>query len=208
MEDSARLQREVDRLREAEELVREFSGRTVAFQEEERRRVARELHDGVNQWLCAIGFGLETVSKDVTTEQAACALAKARELLDRSIDEIRRISQTLRPGLLDDLGLVPAVRSLCDEFQDRTGITVNHDLDLGDQEQPAPVKTTAYRIIQEALYSSSGERAASCSCSCGRTPRCSSPRLAPAARPCPLAMACGARYWTAFGSGPDWWAVR
>ena len=154
LEDSARLQREVDRRREAEELVREFSARTVAFQEEERRRVARELHDGVNQWLCAVGFGLETVSKEVTGEQAVCALAKARELLDRSIDEIRRISQTLRPGLLDDLGLVPAVRSLCDEFQNRTGITVNHDLDLGDQEHPAPVKTTAYRIIQEALYSS------------------------------------------------------
>ena len=137
----------------AEDLLRGFSSKTVRYQEEERRRVARELHDGVNQLLCAVGFGLDAASRDLGDRNAAIfhSLEQTRQLLDSSISEIRRISHNLRPGLLDDLGIVPALRSLTEEFENRTGIPICLVLSELDVSLAFEVKTTIYRIAQEAL---------------------------------------------------------
>ena len=154
-ETNEQLLSEIARRRSAEQKLRSFSSRTVRYSEEERGRVARELHDGVNQLLCAVGFGLEVAAKDIseTDGEALGGLKHARTLLDRSIDEIRRISQDLRPGVLDDLGLVPAVRSLCEQFEQRTETAVA--LDFGDfpGDLPSELRTSVYRFLQGALYS-------------------------------------------------------
>ena len=148
-----RLREEVVRRKRAEDLLRGFSSKTVRYQEEERRRVARELHDGVNQLLCAVGFGLDAASRDLGDRNAAIfhSLEQTRQLLDSSISEIRRISHNLRPGLLDDLGIVPALRSLTEEFENRTGIPICLVLSELDVSLAFEVKTTIYRIAQEAL---------------------------------------------------------
>jgi len=147
------LQEEVARRRRAEDLLRSFSSKTVGYQEEERRRVARELHDGVNQLLCAVGFGLDAASRDLRDRESEAfhSLEQSRQLLDSSISEIRRISHNLRPGLLDDLGLVPALRSLTEEFEKRTGIPIRLVLPELDVSLVFETKTSIYRIVQEAL---------------------------------------------------------
>jgi len=143
----------VARRRRAEDLLRSFSSKTVGYQEEERRRVARELHDGVNQLLCAVGFGLDAASRDLRDRESEAfhSLEQSRQLLDSSISEIRRISHNLRPGLLDDLGLVPALRSLTEEFEKRTGIPIRLVLPELDVSLVFETKTSIYRIVQEAL---------------------------------------------------------
>jgi PAS domain S-box-containing protein len=147
---NGRLRHEISRRLQAEEALREFSHRTVHLAEEERRRVARELHDGVNQFLCAVGFRLDAAALEAE-EGGRLNLDHTRELLDRTIHEVRRISQDLRPGVLDDLGLAAAVRSLCEGFTQRTELAVTHDLDGIPEQLPAEVAITVYRLLQEAL---------------------------------------------------------
>ena len=130
-----------------------FSRRTVQLQEEERRRVARELHDGVNQLLAVVGFGLESIEKKLLRrdESAVPEIDKTKELLDEVIQEVRNISYNLRPSVLDDLGLMAAVRSLCDEFANRTQIRVEMETAILPENIPKELEITVYRILQEAL---------------------------------------------------------
>ena len=130
-----------------------FSRRTVQLQEEERRRVARELHDGVNQLLAVVGFGLESIEKKLLRrdERAVPEIDKTKELLDEVIQEVRNISYNLRPSVLDDLGLMAAVRSLCDEFANRTQIRVEMETAILPENIPKELEITVYRILQEAL---------------------------------------------------------
>ncbi len=126
---NTRLRLEVSRRLQAEQALRDFSVRTIELQEEERRRVARELHDGVNQLLCAVGVGLDSAARDgAGPDESRDRLESARQLLDQTIREVQRISHGLRPGVFVDLGLIPAIRSLCDEFCQRTGATLDHRL--------------------------------------------------------------------------------
>ena len=151
---NGRLRLEVSRRLQAEQTLRDFSVRTIELQEEERRRVARELHDGVNQLLCAVGFGLDSAARDVTgPDDPRERLESTRQLLDQTIREVQRISHGLRPGVLDDLGLVPAIRSLCDEFRQRTGATLDYQLADVPPDMPQELAVTIYRLLQEALQS-------------------------------------------------------
>lgn len=115
-------------------------------------RVARELHDSVNQILSSTKFRLDSVEeKDlVPNPLTAEALTKAKGLLDKAMHEVWRISRNLRPSELDDLGLIPAVRSLCSEFMHRTGVNVELHLPRTVHLSPN-IELTLYRIIQEAL---------------------------------------------------------
>ena len=139
--------------KQAEDMLRAFSRHTIGLQEEERRRVGRELHDGVNQTLSALRFRVEGIEERLPAADRATQeeVEKARQLLDSAIGEVRRISQNLRPSVLDDLGLESAVRSLCHEFSDRTRVSVQVETSQLPKALSGEVETTFYRILQEAL---------------------------------------------------------
>ena len=137
----------------AEEARAELAKQVLLAQEQERQRVARELHDSVSQLLSSTlhrTLGLATQLKNGAAD-APARLAEVIELLERTIREVRLISRNLRPSELDDLGLIPALSSLVEEIAERTGITVRlvapkHLYGLSPQ-----LELTIYRIAQEAL---------------------------------------------------------
>lgn len=113
--------------------------------EAERRRIARELHDGLGQLLTAAKLNMELATQTVNHE----AVAKTRDLIEQSIQEIRNIAQELRPSILDDFGLVPAIRNLCTQYSypQRT-LTFNERL---TDRLPSIIESSLYRITQEAV---------------------------------------------------------
>ena len=142
----------IERARLSKEL-RKLSELVIAAQEAERRRIARDLHDSVNQLLSSVTFRMGMIGEQISGGHPELIeeVEKAKLLLSKGIDEIHRISEGLRPSELDALGLVPAVRSLCREFQEKTKLTLKFDLDISSKRLSDGVELTLYRIIQEAL---------------------------------------------------------
>jgi signal transduction histidine kinase len=136
--------------REAE---RRFASCTIEAQEIERRRVARELHDGVNQAIASVKFRIQTAEDQLarSDERWRETMAKSKQMLDAVLEQVRRLSRNLRPGELDDFGLIPAVRALCEDFQNRTGLELELAYKGLDQRLPSELEVTLYRILQEAL---------------------------------------------------------
>jgi signal transduction histidine kinase len=142
----------IERTRLIREL-RRVSELVIDAQEAERRRIARELHDGVNQILSSAAFRIGMVEPQVPAEaaEARAELSRVKALLTRGIDEIHRISEDLRPSELDALGLVPAIRSLCREFQRKTRLSLRFQCDAHPRRLSGAVELTVYRIVQESL---------------------------------------------------------
>jgi len=135
----------------------------ISAQEEERKRISRELHDEAGQSLYALRLGLELLK-----EKSRPAGKEATDLVEdqlrnvtHTIENIRRISYDLRPTLIDDLGLVPAIRYYVDSFEKRTGIPVILKMDMHLTKLDGSAEVNIYRIIQEALtnvYNHSGAK--------------------------------------------------
>ena len=128
-------------------------GRIVGTQEEERGRVARELHDSISQILVGVRYALDVTSRRILNgdEKAADTLSIGIDSLTGAIQEVRRISRDLRPSILDDLGLSPAIKTLVDEFSQRTGITTDFSSTVFRKLLDDDSKIALYRIAQEAL---------------------------------------------------------
>ena len=154
----ARSVEEIDRLAtsfrgllERIEVERRRSGRLVLrAQEEERKRVARDLHDEVNQALTAILLRLEALSQDAP-EQLAAEIGAVKGLTNQAMDELLALARQLRPTALDDHGLVPAIDGQVRRFEEQTGIRAGFDararaFALGEDQQ-----VVIYRVAQEAL---------------------------------------------------------
>lgn len=149
---------DVQRLREAfnamlDRLEAERAGAASAVlraQEEERARIARDLHDEVNQALTAILLRLQASAGDAPPELAA-ELAETRALAQQAMSELLRLARELRPTALDDHGLVPALRSQVTEFGRRPGITAHLEADEDLPELSADEQLVVYRVAQEAL---------------------------------------------------------
>jgi two-component system sensor histidine kinase UhpB len=124
--------------------------RTLAAQEEERRRVARELHDEVGQMLTAVLLQLERVHADAAPALRA-GLREAQDAARASLDAVREISRGLRPELLDDLGLASALRSLARRVTEQTSVPVRHQIDGDLPPLSADVELALYRVAQESL---------------------------------------------------------
>ncbi|MEW6753286.1 MAG: sensor histidine kinase [Candidatus Latescibacterota bacterium] len=137
--------------RGSQEELRAFSQQLIAGQEEERRRVARDLHDGVNQILSAIRCRAEVLLQQTGSPGVVEGTRRIVDLVDTAIDEVHRLSHGLRPTVLDDLGLASAARTLFDEFSLRTGLKVEANMVDLPPRLPGSVETAVYRILQEAL---------------------------------------------------------
>lgn len=137
---------------------RELLGHVIAAQEAERARVSRDLHDDVGQALASILLGLRLVEDsiarpDIDADDARRRLADLRELVADGLRRTRQLAFDLRPTVLDDIGLVPALQRLTEDLMTRTGQTV--DLDTAalhsDERLPTETETVIYRVVQEAL---------------------------------------------------------
>lgn len=137
----------------AEELMLELPRHILEAQESERKRIARELHDSVNQMLSAAKMRLHSAATalQLTGRDVPDHFEQARQLVQRTIEEVRRISHNLRPSELDDLGLIPALQSLCEEFRQHTMIRTTLTQPAYLPPLPDDVSLTAYRVVQEAL---------------------------------------------------------
>ncbi|WP_051206486.1 cache domain-containing protein [Oceanospirillum maris] len=137
----------------ADSRLKELVYKTVLLQESERRRLSRELHDGINQLLVSAKFRMELAADKLgdSNPKVQSNLAKASMVMNDAIQEIWRISHDLRPSALDDLGLIPAMTMVLDEFQERTGIRVIQNTPSCRVRLPEEIETTLYRITQEAL---------------------------------------------------------
>ncbi|CUJ88813.1 Oxygen sensor histidine kinase NreB [Ruegeria denitrificans] len=138
----------------ADAKLKELTQRVLDAQEEERGRVARELHDGISQILVGVRYALDNARRRLARgddDGAHDPLDKGIEHLGTAITEVRRISRDLRPGVLDDLGLGPAVKALTDDFRERTGIETHFSTVVFRNRLDQDAKIALYRIAQEAL---------------------------------------------------------
>ncbi|MBT5823428.1 MAG: histidine kinase, partial [Rhodobacteraceae bacterium] len=137
----------------ADTKLKALTQRVFDAQEEERGRVARELHDGISQTLVGIRYALDVTRRQLSAEDRDVpkTLDKGIEGLASAVQEIRSISRDLRPGVLDDLGLGPALKTLTEEFSKRTGITPEFSTVVFRNRLDADAKIALYRVAQEAL---------------------------------------------------------
>jgi signal transduction histidine kinase len=128
-----------------------LSKRLMDIQEEERTRLSRELHDEIVQNVAVLKIEISQALASTESARAREPLARARDLADRTVGAVRNISLLLRPSLLDDLGLGPALQWQTDDFLRRTGVPCEYnEINLRDS-LPDPVNTCVYRVTQEAL---------------------------------------------------------
>jgi signal transduction histidine kinase len=132
----------------SQRIARDALRRVVAAQELERRRLARELHDETGQALTSILLGLKALEDTVGGGDAVSDL---RDLVVATLQDVRRLAVELRPKVLDDFGLVPALERLTETFGEQTGMSVRFESGLGEERLPEEVETALYRIVQESL---------------------------------------------------------
>jgi signal transduction histidine kinase len=153
-----RLERELERRLEentkARADLRELSARLVRTQENERRNLARELHDEVGQSLSAIRMEAESAECSESPGEVREHLSSIRTMAERTVNEVRDLALLLRPSMLDDFGLVPALNWHAREMTKRTGIDVVVSADEDSGDLPEEHKTCIYRLVQEALNNS------------------------------------------------------
>ncbi|WP_332716744.1 cache domain-containing protein [Pelagibacterium mangrovi] len=139
--------------RMADHKLKELTQRIIDTQEEERARIARELHDGISQILIGVRYAIDLARRKVESgaEGAPDAIGKGADALNGAIKEVRRLSHDLRPGALDDLGLSAALEALTHNFAERTGIKVSVEAVAFKNMLLPEARTALYRVAQEAL---------------------------------------------------------
>jgi signal transduction histidine kinase len=131
----------------SQRVARDALRRVVAAQELERRRLARELHDETGQALTSILLGLKPLEDSPAHE----AVAELHELVVTALQDVRRLAVELRPKVLDDFGLVPALERLAESFGEQTGLKVDFHSAIGEERLPSEVETALFRVVQESL---------------------------------------------------------
>ena len=142
----------VDSLRMQEEL-RLLSRQLLSAQEEERRKISRELHDVIAQTLTSINLRLAELKTESETSRTKLQqkIESTQRLVEESVKIVHRFARELRPTVLDDLGLIPALESFLKSFMEDTGVRVSLKVFAGIEKSDSAVRTVFYRIAQEAL---------------------------------------------------------
>ena len=142
-------------LRNSEKELRLLSTQLLTAQEDERKRISRELHDTIGQSLSAVKFTVENVLQELGEEgdgKGVQTLESAVRMAQGAVEEVRRIQKNLRPPTLDDLGLLATISWFCREFEGvYAGIRIEREIDLEEENVPDPLKIVIYRVMQEAL---------------------------------------------------------
>jgi PAS domain S-box-containing protein len=139
---------------QAREELRELSANPQKIREDEKTRIARELHDDLGQQLTALKIDIASVEQTLDASVSTPVreqLQGMRRRIDATVASVRRIAADLRPVMLDDLGLIPAVGWLSNDFTNCYGIDVERDIETGDAHFSQTGATTLFRIVQEAL---------------------------------------------------------
>ena len=133
--------------------LRELSGRILQLQDEERRRIARELHDTVGQLLAAISMNMAVIEPELSSlsPEANKAFLENRSFVQQILQGIRTLSHLLHPPLLDESGLPSALRWYVEEFSQRSGIKVSLEFSPGFDRFASELETAVFRIVQEGL---------------------------------------------------------
>lgn len=161
-ETNARLTREIDghkvtenALQRSEKRLRGLSRRLMSSQEEERRLIAMELHDGIGQTLSAIKFKVENGLQEMSgksPEECIELQGPVVSMVQEAVEEVRRICKNLRPPILDDLGIVATISWFCREFEKVYGnIRVEKEILLDEKAVSGEFKTSIFRVLQEAF---------------------------------------------------------
>jgi two-component system sensor histidine kinase UhpB len=137
-----------------DETTRSRAAQILRAQEEERKRIARELHDETSQALTSLTVSLAMVESSTTDPEARERVAAAREVAHQTLRAIRGLSLDLRPCALDDLGLLPALRSYVKDYQQKYSIPVDFASQGFKERLPSEIETALYRIVQEGLTNS------------------------------------------------------
>lgn len=147
--------RDKEALESSEAELRRLSSRLLKAQEEERKRISRELHDGIGQSLSAIKFTVETALNEIVQEnptRVTQSLEIVVPLVQEAVEEVRIISRNLRPSVLDDLGILATISWFCREVEDTfSGIRINKQIHIKEDDVPDSLKTVIFRLLQEAL---------------------------------------------------------
>jgi PAS domain S-box-containing protein len=141
------IRNEVTKLKQVEQELKEMMTRVIEVQEEERKRISRELHDGVGQSLFSLLIRLDRL---IDEHPGIEELRGLRRDVEGIMEDIRSMARELRPSVLDDLGVGPAVRTYVENYSDHYGIDVRLTMDLRGRLDHAS-ETTIYRVVQEAL---------------------------------------------------------
>jgi len=146
-----------EKLERSHRQLRALAARMESLREEERRRMAREIHDDLGQMLTGLKMDLRWAEKHLEREGSKTLnpvldkIVEAGELVDATIGSVQRIAQDLRPGVLDELGLAAALKHEAARWQTRTGIACQLSVPESSPSPPPHVATTVFRIFQEAL---------------------------------------------------------
>jgi PAS domain S-box-containing protein len=142
-------------LRASQEELRHLSAQLLEAQERERKRVARELHDGLGQTLSAMKFRIENTIGTLDPggqAESAEALKNLVSMAQRAVEEVRRVSKNLWPSILDDLGLLPTISWFCREFGEmHPHVCIEREIAVQEDSVPLSLKIVIYRILQEAM---------------------------------------------------------
>jgi signal transduction histidine kinase len=141
----------LDRLMEDRARVRRLAAQVISAQDEERARVARELHDSTAQILTAVMLQIGAAARESASAPLSERIATLRELAAEALEEVRSLSHTMHPRILDDLGLAAALEWLGRQTQSQTSLDVHVSVEAGAEGIPSPIASVLYRVAQEAL---------------------------------------------------------
>lgn len=140
-------------LEQSNEILRQLTSHLQEIREEERKHIAREIHDELGQQLTVIKMDVSWIRKktEATNSPVLDKIRDLTKILDDTVNTVRKISSRLRPSLLDDLGLVAAMEWYLNDFKQRTGIDIVFHLPKQELELPDSINTCLFRILQESL---------------------------------------------------------
>jgi signal transduction histidine kinase len=142
---------DMTRQKQAEETARRLSGRILQVQDEERRKMARDLHDSLGQYLVMLKFNIDACLRSATSDSGRELLLQSKETVEQCISETRTMSYLLHPPLLDESGLASAVRWYVEGFATRSGIAVDLKAPRTIPRFQNEIETALFRILQESL---------------------------------------------------------